>query len=313
MTASVTNVLIDQLLNPLLIVLGAALLSKVARRLVKWLIRGLGSRNMQRRMLAIRRRAPAAFFETGEALTLRSAQRVEAISAAAAGAVSYAIWIVAAVMVLHSFGAKLGPIIAGAGLIGVALGFGAQSLVRDFLSGFFILVEDQFGVGDWITVRQPNGTEASGEVEAVTFRATRIRAVDGTAWHVPNGQMSATGNMSQHWSRALVDIRVAYSTDVEQARGVIEQAAEEVWRSNEAILERPEVWGVLSMGPTGIVIRLSAKTLPLQQWRMSRELRERVKARFDEEGIEVPAMALAVTDGSMASSSDPTSRATPTL
>lgn len=295
MLADIANALVDHLLGPLLIVVGAALASHLTRRLIKYFVRHLGSHKMQRRVLAIRRRAPSALLDTREA-TLRSEQRVEAIAAAAAGAASFVIWIIAAVAVLHSFGASVGPILAGAGLLGVALGFGAQSLVRDFLSGFFILVEDQFGVGDWVAVEQPSGARPSGEVEAVTLRATRIRAVDGTVWHVPNGQMAAVGNMSQHWSRALVDIRVGYATDVEQARRAMKEAADEVWRANRAILEEPEVWGVVDMGATGIVIRLVAKTEPLQQWRMSRALREAVKDRFDEEGIEIPAVPLAVAD-----------------
>jgi small-conductance mechanosensitive channel len=293
MSASVPHVILDQLLGPLLIVLGAVLFSRLARRLVKYFVRRVGSREMQRRVLAIRRHTPSALLDTGEA-ALRSEQRVEAIAAAAAGAASFAVWIVAVVLLLHSFGARLGPILAGAGLLGVALGFGAQSLVRDFLSGFFILAEDQFGVGDWITVGQPSGNVASGEVEAVTLRATRIRAVDGTLWHMPNGQMSAVGNMSQHWSRALVDVRVAYATDVERARQAMKVAADEVWSANPAILEEPEVWGVVGMEPTGIVIRLVAKTQPLQQWRISRELQEKIKARFDEEGIEIPSVPMAV-------------------
>jgi small-conductance mechanosensitive channel len=311
MTATISHVLIDQLLTPVLIVIGAALVSRVARYVVKHTVRRFGSREMQRRMTVVRRHAPAAFFKTDETLTLRSAQRVEAIAAAGGGAVSFVIWIVAAVLILHSFGAQIGPILAGAGLLGVALGFGAQSLVRDLVSGFFILVEDQFGVGDWVTVGKPNGVQASGEVEAVTLRATRIRAVDGTVWHVPNGQMTPVGNMSQHWSRALVDVRVAYATDVEQARRAMKEAADEVWRGHDAIIEEPEVWGVVSMDHTGILIRLVAKTEPLQQWRMSRLLREKVKARFDEEGIEIPSVPVAVPDTASAGGADAVSQVTP--
>jgi small-conductance mechanosensitive channel len=296
MTATIGSVLVDQLLAPVVIVIGAALVSRVARYVVKHTVRRFGSQKMQRRMTVVRRHVPAAFFKTGETLTLRSAQRVEAIAAAAGGAVSFVVWIVAFVLILHSFGAKIGPILAGAGLLGVALGFGAQSLVRDLVSGFFILVEDQYGVGDWVTVGKRDGVQASGEVEAVTLRATRVRAVDGTVWHVPNGQMTPVGNMSQHWSRALVDVRVAYATDVEQARRAMKEAADEVWRADDAIIEEPEVWGVVGMDHTGILMRLVAKTEPLQQWRTSRELRERIKARFDEEGIEIPSVPVAVPE-----------------
>ncbi|MDQ3721987.1 MAG: mechanosensitive ion channel family protein, partial [Actinomycetota bacterium] len=118
---------------------------------------------------------------------------------------------------------------AGAGIVGIALGFGAQSLVKDFLSGMFILVEDQFGVGDIVDLDQ----QTSGAVEAVSLRTTRLRAVDGTVWHVPNGDIRRVGNKSQHWSRALLDIEVAYETDIEQAKGVIKGVADTLWHERD--------------------------------------------------------------------------------
>ena len=289
--AELARFFVADVLGTLLILIAAGLVSRVVRRIVKHTVRRLGSRRVQGRLQAVRRHAPSALLDTGERMTARSAQRVEAIAAAASGAASFVVWVVAIVMVLHALGVRLGPALAGAGLVGIALGFGAQSLIRDFLSGFFILIEDQFGVGDFIAVGQ-----ASGRVEAVTLRATRIRAVDGTVWHVPNGQITAVGNMSQHWSRALLDLPVAYTTEVEHARRVMKEVADAAWRSDHAILEEPEVWGVQSMGPAGIVIRLVVKTLPLEQWRVSRELRERIKGRFDEEGIEMPPAPVAVAE-----------------
>ncbi|HVW47624.1 MAG TPA: mechanosensitive ion channel family protein [Solirubrobacterales bacterium] len=294
--ASVGHVVLDQLLGPLLILVGAFLVSRLGRRLVKRAVRRMGSDRVREGLIALRRHTPPALRETREMDTLRSEQRTEAIAAAVAGFFVFVVWIVAIVFCLEAVGVRLGPLLAGAGLLGIALGFGAQSLVRDFLSGFLILVEDQFGVGDWVTVTESSGGQAEGEVEMVTLRATRIRALDGTVWHVPNGQMAAVGNMSQHWSRALVDVRVAYDTDVERARRVMKEAADEVWQRNRDMLEEPQVWGVVSMGPGGLVIRLVAKTKPLEQWRLGRELRERIKARFDAEGISVPPASLALSD-----------------
>jgi len=147
----------------------------------------------------------------------------------------------------------------------------------------FILVEDQFGVGDWVDLG-----EVTGSVEAVTLRATRIRSVDGTVWHVPNGQIQRAGNMSQHWSRALLDIQIALDSDIDRARVAIKRMADEIWREDRAIIEEPEVWRVQSIGPNGITIRLVAKTKPLEQWRITRVMRERVKTELDREGIEVP-------------------------
>jgi len=192
-------------------------------------------------------------------------------------------WLVALLMCLGEVGIDLAPLLAGAGVLGVAIGFGSQSLVRDFLSGMFILIEDQFGVGDIVDLG-----EASGTVEAVSLRTTRLRAVDGTVWHMPNGEITRVGNMSQHWSRALLDVEVAYDTDLEHARRVIKRVADELWREDTSVLDEPEMWGVEQLGASGIALRLVVKTTPSAQWKVSRELRERIKLAFDEEGIEIP-------------------------
>ena len=171
----------------------------------------------------------------------------------------------AAFLVLGEVGINLGPLIAGAGIIGVALGFGSQSLVRDFLSGIFILVEDQYGVGDIVDLG-----EASGVVEVVSLRTTRLRSVDGTVWHVPNGAIPRVGNMSQHWSRALLDIQVAArhrrrrgerGDGARRGRGLRERAG---W-----VLDEPEVWGVEELGPHGLSIRLVLKTMPSRQYEVA--------------------------------------------
>lgn len=145
-----------------------------------------------------------------------------------------------------------------------------------------ILVEDQFGVGDWVDL-----SEATGSVEAITLRATRIRSVDGTVWHVPNGQIQRAGNMSEHWSRVLLDVQIALDSGIDRARDAMKRVADEVWHEDRAIIEEPEVCGVQRFGPGGITIRLVAKTRPLEQWRISRLLRERIKGELDREGIEV--------------------------
>ena len=128
----------------------------------------------------------------------------------------------------------------------------------------------------------------TGAVEAVTLRATRIRSIDGTVWHVSNGQIQRAGNMSQHWSRALLDVQIALDSDIDRARTAMKRVSDELWREDPAIIEEPEVWGVQRLEPAGITIRLVAKTKPLEQWRITRRLRERIKAEFDREGIDVP-------------------------
>ena len=189
-------------------------------------------------------------------------------------------------MVLSEVGVNIAPIIASAGIVGVAIGFGAQSLVKDFFSGIFMIVEDQFGVGDVVDVG-----EAIGTIEAVTLRVTRLRSLDGTVWYVPNGEIMRVGNLSQNWSRAVIDVGVAYESDIGQAIDVLTAVGAEMWEDEEwreLLIEAPEVTGVEGLGADSIDLRLMVKTAPLQNWKVARHLRRRIKARFDEEGIEIP-------------------------
>ncbi|HEX8101838.1 MAG TPA: mechanosensitive ion channel family protein [Solirubrobacteraceae bacterium] len=275
--------LVGKPLTILAILLGALIVNRLARRAVKRTLRGLHSGGVKERLGALRHRAPAALLETEE-VSLRATQRIEALATVLRSVVSVLVAGIAALLVLGELGIDLAPLLAGAGIVGVALGFGSQSLVRDFLSGIFILVEDQFGVGDVITLDQ----EVSGTVEAVSLRTTRLRSVDGTVWHVPNGEIRRVGNKSQLWSRALLDVEVAHGTDVDHAGALIKAVADEIWKEHAEVLEEPELWGVERMDATGVAIRLVVKTTPADQWRISRELRRRIKAAFDREGVEVP-------------------------
>jgi len=281
---STLRFMVDKPLAIVGIIVSAVILGKISRRVVKLLVRRLGRRRASHGPGILRRHTPPSLLDTGEMVSTRAVQRIEALAVALAGAATFVVWLVAIIAIVRVLGVKIEPLLTGAGLIGVALGFGAQSLIRDFLAGVFILVEDQFGVGDWVDLG-----EVTGSVEAVTLRATRIRSVDGTVWHVPNGQIQRAGNMSQHWSRALLDIQIALDSDIERARDAIKRVADEIWHQDRAIIEEPEVWGVQSLGPAGITIRLVAKTKPLEQWRITRVMRERIKTELDREGIDVPA------------------------
>jgi small-conductance mechanosensitive channel len=265
------------------IVIGAVIASRLARRGMKGLLRTLQSGAVQERIGTLRAATPDALLETREH-SLRSEQRMEALASVLRSLASVVIYAIAAFMVLAEVGIELGPLLAGAGIVGVALGFGSQSLVRDFLSGVFILIEDQFGVGDIVNLDD----QTSGVVEAVSLRTTRLRSVDGTMWHVPNGEIRRVGNQSQHWSRALIDVEVAYETDIDKAEAVIASVAEALAAEDRDILETPEVWGVEALGANGVIIRLVVKTRPSEQYRISRELRRRIKATFEREGIEIP-------------------------
>ena len=189
-------------------------------------------------------------------------------------------------MILSQLGVNIAPIIASAGIIGIALGFGAQSLVKDFLSGVFMIFEDQYGVGDVVDVG-----EAVGTVEAVTLRVTRLRDIEGTVWYVPNGEILRVGNKSQNWSRAVIDVGVGYDEDLARVQRVLREVAHDLWEDEEfreVIIEEPEVTGVEALTADAITLRVMVKTAPLEQWAIGRELRQRIKARFDHEDIEIP-------------------------
>ena len=217
----------------------------------------------------------------------RKRQRLDALGAVTDSVIAVVVWVVAFFTILGTtFGVNLGPFIAGAGIVGIAFGFGAQDLVKDFLSGVFMLAEDQFGVGDVVDVG-----EAIGVVERISLRTTRLRDVTGTLWHVPNGEIRRVGNMSQEWSRALLDIGVAYGTDLDHAMDVIRSVADGMAADDEfsdRFLDPPEVWGVEDLSADSILIRLVIKTVPGEQWKIARELRRRLKQAFDEAEIEIP-------------------------
>ncbi len=196
----------------------------------------------------------------------------------------YIIAFMALVLVLRVLGVDYTAILAGAGVVGLAVGFGAQTLVRDFISGFFLLLEDDISVGDFIVVG-----DISGSVEAVGLRATRVRAWDGTLFVVPNGELTRFGNRNRGFMRALVTVDLAYGQDA--AAGMARaQAVADAWYAERAelCLEPPTVQGLLELGESGVRIRVVVKVLPLRHWEAERELRLRLKAAFESEGIEIP-------------------------
>jgi moderate conductance mechanosensitive channel len=189
-------------------------------------------------------------------------------------------------MVLSALGFPIGPLIAGAGVIGLAVSFGAQSLVKDIISGSFILLEGQFGIGDVVRIG-----DTAGLVEKITLRTTTLRDVEGTVHIIPNGEITKVSNLTKTWSRAVLDIGVAYKEDVDRVIGLLRAIGEEMFRDEEwgqILVEEPTVPGVERFGDSAVTIRLMAKTLPLKQWDTARELRRRIKNRFDAEGIEIP-------------------------
>jgi len=255
----------ELVLGVLLVVFGAFIVSHLGSRAARRSVESLVARST----------LPGA--------AVRSTGRARTLAGVAASVVRIVVWSVAGLLVLDQLGINLGPLLAGASIVGVALGFGAQSLVRDFLSGFFILAEDQYGVGDVITISDTTGT-----VEEVNLRITRMRSTDGTVWFVPNGEIRKVGNSDKEWSRAIVDILVPLGADVAAACAAIgreldDLGADAEW--SESVLEPPEVLGVEAMGPDGTTVRVAAKTDPGARARVARELRARILSRLRTDGV----------------------------
>ncbi|ADG83811.1 mechanosensitive ion channel family protein [Thermincola potens] len=187
-------------------------------------------------------------------------------------------------ILLEALGTDIKTFLAGAGIIGVALGFGAQSLVKDIVTGFFILLENQYAVGEYITTGQ-----YSGFVEEMGLRVTKLRDWGGELHIVPNGMLTAVTNYSRGSMRAMVDMSIAYEEDIDKAINVMSRVAGEIAEElQDIIVEGPEILGVVAFGPSEVIIRCVAKTKPMEQWRVERELRKRFKEAFDKEGIEIP-------------------------
>ncbi len=233
-----------------------------------------------------RGRVSQLFVDQSAAAVDRRRQRSTTMGGLLKSIATGVVGVIVAFMVVAQLGYNIAPLIASAGIIGVALGFGAQSLVKDFLSGIFVILEDQYGVGDVVSL----GTTASGTVEAVGLRVTRLRAVDGAVWYVRNGEILAVANMSQDWARTVLDVPVASSQDLGRVRGLLRDVTHGAWEDpglRQAILEEPEVWEMERWGPDGVVMQVVLKTAPQQQAVVAREVRKRVKERFDAEGLDI--------------------------
>jgi small-conductance mechanosensitive channel len=232
------------------------------------------------------RRAETAALPGARHAFNRRAQRAKSLGSLLKSITTTVVYGIAFVMALSEVGMDVAPILASAGVLGLAIGFGAQNLVKDFLSGVMMMIEDQYGVGDAVDLG-----EAIGTVENVGLRVTRVRDVDGTVWYVRNGEILRVGNQSQNWARTVLDIGVSYSEDLARVREVLTDVAHSLWEDEDykdIVIEEPEVWGVQNLAPDAVIVRVTLKTAPMQQWSVAREMRERIKARFDHEGIVMP-------------------------
>ncbi|MFI0355081.1 mechanosensitive ion channel family protein [Actinomadura sp. 9N407] len=264
----------------------ALILRAMAHRMISRVTLRMAESTMSAR---IREHSRTVFDGSPALLNQRRAQRAKTMGSVLRSIASIVILGIAFFSVLGQIGLNLTPVLASATVVGMAVGFGAQNIVKDFLAGLFMLLEDQYGVGDVIDV----GT-AKGTVEAVTLRVTRMRDINGVVWYVPNGEIKKVGNESQNWGRTILDIPVDIAEDVDKVKDIMQKTAEALavaptW--DEIILEEPSVWGVQALDGGAVIVRIVLKTAPGRQADVARELRERVKKAFDEAGVAVASPA----------------------
>ncbi|MFC0210939.1 mechanosensitive ion channel family protein [Paenibacillus chartarius] len=197
--------------------------------------------------------------------------------------VSYTVNFITILLILAQFGVNLGPLLAGAGVLGLAIGFGAQSLVKDIITGFFIIFEDQFAVGDTVQIDQFKGT-----VEEIGIRVTRIKSWTGEVHIIPNGNIKQVTNFSVHNSIAVIDISIAYEADLNKANEVLKETLAKYFEKSTKLVKMPDLLGVQTLGPSEVKLRITAECLPTLQGEVQRELHAEIKRTFDEHGIEIP-------------------------
>jgi small conductance mechanosensitive channel len=258
--------------------------------IVRWILLVLVRRIVTTVTTGVKKREGAADTKALDASPLaraRIVQRARTIGLVLSNLITASLTISAMIAILAELGIAIGALAAGAGILGAALGFGAQSLVKDFLAGLFIVVEDQFGVGDFVDL----GT-ATGVVESIRLRVTQVRDSEGTVWYVRNGEILRVGNQSQGWSRIILDLPLAYNSDLEKAKKAIEAAAARLTETpalKTGLIGKAEVWGIQALGGEEIVFRMVQQVRPSKKDAITRALRMEVKKALDKAGIELSA------------------------
>ena len=279
--AAAADWLVAKPVKIVIILLVAFVIRLLARKAIDRLTTGDGK--TPRLLRPLKERAPQAL---GSLMTERRAQRAKTIGSVLKSIVTFLVYGLAFVLILGELGINLAPIIASAGIVGVALGFGAQNLVKDFLSGIFMLLEDQYGMGDVVDLG-----EATGTIEGVGLRVTTLRDVNGTVWYVRNGEILRVGNSSQGFAVAVVDLPVGYSADATQVTEILRKVSADLQADEEYaadVIEAPEVLGVEKVTPEGMTLRVTVKVRPGRQWAVQRALRLRAMAALEEADIQPP-------------------------
>ncbi|WP_370456152.1 mechanosensitive ion channel family protein [Planomicrobium sp. YIM 101495] len=254
--------------------LGQLALEVIAIVLVAWLLVRI-AKALIRRTFTVRVKGPFK--------TKGHGRRQQTLQKLLENIVAYVIWFMAIVAVLSAFNINITGIIAGAGVLGLAVGFGAQNLVRDIITGFFIIFEDQFSVGDYVRINQAEGT-----VEEIGLRTTKVKAWTGELFIFPNGNVTEVVNFSIHNSIAVVDVNISYESDIANVEELIREFLETLQERYEQIISPPDLLGVQTMTTTEIVVRITAETLPMQHFAVARGIRRDLKEFLDKRGVEIP-------------------------
>ncbi|RBP04995.1 mechanosensitive ion channel family protein [Rossellomorea aquimaris] len=258
--------------NDLWIALGSGAIKIVAIMVITYIALRLG-RSAIRNVFRVRSRSPLKFTERREATLSKLLENV----------LTYVIYFISLMTILSTLDIDVKGLIAGAGIVGLAVGFGAQNLVRDIITGFFIIFEDQFSVGDYVRIGSAEGT-----VEEIGLRTTKIKSWTGELHIFPNGNITEVTNFSIHNSIAVVDVSIAYEENIEEAEKVMQELLLALPQKYEDLVNPPELLGVQTLGASDVVIRIVAETVPMRHWYMARMIRKEVKLCLDEHGIEIP-------------------------
>lgn len=256
--------------------------------ILRWLLLVMIRRIVTTVTQGVKKREGAADTKALDASPLaraRIVQRARTIGLVLSNLLTAGLTISALIAILSELGIAIGALAAGAGILGAALGFGAQNLVRDFIAGLFIVVEDQFGVGDFVDLGS-----ATGVVESIRLRVTQVRDTEGTVWYVRNGEILRVGNQSQGWSRIILDLPLAYNSDLDKAKKVLEAAALKLADTpnlKSGLIGKPEIWGVQALAGEEVIFRLVQQVRPSKKDVLSRVLRQEVKMALDKAGIKL--------------------------
>lgn len=258
--------------NDLWIALGSGAIKIVAIMAITYVALRLG-RSAIRNVFKVRSRSPLKFSERREATLSKLLENV----------LAYVIYFISLMTILSTLDIDVKGLIAGAGIVGLAVGFGAQNLVRDIITGFFIIFEDQFSVGDYVRIGS-----AEGNVEEIGLRTTKIKSWTGELHIFPNGNITEVTNFSIHNSIAVVDVSIAYEENIEEAEKVMQDLLLALPQKYEDLVNPPELLGVQTLGASDVVVRIVAETVPMRHWYMARMIRKEVKLCLDDHGIEIP-------------------------